>query len=288
MTMPGEDSADVTLAHVDPSLVSCWDKMVKQGKECSLLLKHSKGKVVATLQCTTPVKTSLPSLAPSAKEKKKKRKGSKKRRLEKLLAYHQRMVEEKGLPPSRLMEEHAASAKPSCEKQFNCNQCDFASDSQRGLKVHVSKSHKDPEALRAEDQNISLTLSELGEVREDSFVQADIQEEATEPAHPHPDWVICPRLLCQRARVQLEEEIKRKIRPCNKCGAKDQHECLCEDIPCDDCENYTCCNNCHCCDGRWDDLTPSEWENYISSVEIISPSCSPIGQMRSPPLQSKL
>ena len=103
--------------------------------------------------------------------------------------------------------------KPSCEKQFNCDQCDFASDSQRGLKVHVSKSHKDPEALRAEDQNISLTLSELGEVREDSFVQADIQEEATEPAHPHPDWVICPRLLCQRARVQLEEEIKKKIRP---------------------------------------------------------------------------
>ena len=104
--MPGEDSADVTLANVDPSLVSCWDKMVKWGEECSLLLKHSKGKVIATLQCTTPVKTSLPSLPPSAKEKKKKRKGSKKRRLEKL----QRMVQEKGLPPSRLMEEHAPSS----------------------------------------------------------------------------------------------------------------------------------------------------------------------------------
>ena len=65
--------------------------------------------------------------------------------------------------------------KPSCEKQFNCDQCDFASDSQRGLKVHVSKSHKDPEALRAEDQNISWTLSELGEVREDPFVKVDIR-----------------------------------------------------------------------------------------------------------------
>ena len=54
--MSGEDYADVTLAHVDPSLVSCWDKMVKRGEECSLLLKHSKGKVFATLQCTTPVK----------------------------------------------------------------------------------------------------------------------------------------------------------------------------------------------------------------------------------------
>ncbi len=40
--MAGKDSTDVTLAHVDPSLVSCWDKMVKRGEECSLLLKHSK------------------------------------------------------------------------------------------------------------------------------------------------------------------------------------------------------------------------------------------------------
>ena len=181
------------------------------------------------------------------------------------------------------MEEHAASAKPSCKQQFNCNQCDLASDSQSGLKVHVSKSHKDPEALRAEDQNISVTLSELDEVREDSLSKLTFRRR-----HPHPDWVICQRLWCQRARVQLEEEIKKKIRPCNKCGAKDQHECLCEDIPCDDCKNFTCCNNCHCCDGRWDDLTPSEWENYISSVEVISPSCSPISQKKSPPMQSIL
>ena len=59
--MSGEDSVGVTLAHVDPSLVSCWNKMVKQGEECSLLLKLSKGKVVATLQCSTPVKTSSSS-----------------------------------------------------------------------------------------------------------------------------------------------------------------------------------------------------------------------------------
>ena len=68
--MSGEDFVGVTLANVDPSIVSCWDKMVKQGEECSLLLKHSKGKVVATLQCTTPVRTStsLPSPCPSAVE----------------------------------------------------------------------------------------------------------------------------------------------------------------------------------------------------------------------------
>ena len=47
--MSSEDSTDVTLALVDPALVSCWDRLVKQGKECFLLLKHSKGKVVATL-----------------------------------------------------------------------------------------------------------------------------------------------------------------------------------------------------------------------------------------------
>ena len=47
--MPGEDNIDVTLACVDPVLVSCWDRMVKHGKECSLLLKHSNGKVIATL-----------------------------------------------------------------------------------------------------------------------------------------------------------------------------------------------------------------------------------------------
>jgi len=124
--MTGKDSIDVTLAHVDPTLVSCWDKMVKQGEECSLHLKHSKGKVIATLQCTRTVKPPTLSLSPSpsAKEKKKKRKGGKKK-LEKLLAYHQRLVEEKGLPPSRLMEEHAASSpapstQVTSEKRFKC------------------------------------------------------------------------------------------------------------------------------------------------------------------------
>ena len=52
--MSGPDSIGVTLAHVDPSLLSCWEGMVKRGEECSLLLKHSKGRVVATLQCATP------------------------------------------------------------------------------------------------------------------------------------------------------------------------------------------------------------------------------------------
>ena len=57
--MSSEDSSDVTLALVDPSLLSSWEGMVKRGEECSLLLKHSKGKITATLQCTTSTTLSL-------------------------------------------------------------------------------------------------------------------------------------------------------------------------------------------------------------------------------------
>ena len=181
--MPGEDITDVTLACVDPALVSCWDRMVKQGKECSLLLKHSKGKVVATLQCTksnTPsAQSSSTPLSSSAKRKKKK--GGKQRKLEKLLAYHQRLVVEKGLPPSRLMEEHAAISstlptptdQSTGSKKFKCDQCDFASDSQRGLKVHVGRSHKNPEVLRDGEHDQSLDLSFASSKREEISFNAD-------------------------------------------------------------------------------------------------------------------
>ena len=165
--MSGQDSISVTLAHVDPSLLSCWEGMVKRGEECSLLLKHSKGKVVVTLQCATP--SPSPTLtSPAKKKKKKKRKGNEKKRLEALLAYHQRLVVEKGLPPSRLMKQHAAafesaSAPPtqSAEvgKPFKCDQCDFSSDSKRGLKVHKGRAHKDqqlPENLRVDPGHDAL------------------------------------------------------------------------------------------------------------------------------------
>ena len=156
--MSGQDSIDVTLAHVDPSLLSCWQEMVKRGEECTLMLKHSRGQVTATLQSTNQASTlpepSLPSSA-SAKKKKKK-KGNKKKRLEALLAYHQRLVEEKGLPPSRLMLQQAAAAttspsasatlsqSPGTSKMlFKCDLCDFSSKSKRGLKVHTGRSHKE-------------------------------------------------------------------------------------------------------------------------------------------------
>ena len=112
--MPSGDSFGVTLAHVDPLLLSCWEGLVKQGEDCSLLLKHSKGKMIATLQSIKPTSSST-SLFTTAKRK--KRKGCKKKKLEKLLAYHQRLVDEKGLPLSRLMEEHAAASSHAWEEK---------------------------------------------------------------------------------------------------------------------------------------------------------------------------
>jgi len=76
--MSSEDSVGVTLAMVDPSLLSSWEAMVKRGEECSLMLKHSKGKINATLQCTTPTpspaRSSLPSLPLQQRRGKKERK----------------------------------------------------------------------------------------------------------------------------------------------------------------------------------------------------------------------
>ena len=79
--MSGVESSGVTLALVDSSLLSCWEEMIKQGKECSLVLKHNKGKVTTTLQSTSCLPH--PSLSASKKTRKK---ASKKKRLEGLLA----------------------------------------------------------------------------------------------------------------------------------------------------------------------------------------------------------
>ena len=175
--MTRKESTDVTLALVDTSLLSCWEEMVKQGAECSLLLKHNKGKVIATLQCTTSSVTP-PS---SSSAKKKKSMGNKEKKLERLLAYHQRLVVEKGLPPSRLMEQHAAASsavsgspsQSSVGKLYPCDQCDFATESQRGLKVHVGRSHKSlelpqQEKVRDFDKTAKhLEASPLKDIREE-------------------------------------------------------------------------------------------------------------------------
>ena len=115
-------------------------------------------------------------LSSSSAKKRKKNRGNKKKRLEALLAYHQRLVTEKGLPPSRLMKQHAAVQAPASSiqssggKQFKCDQCKFESDSQRGLRVHIGRSHNErqlPEVLRDGGHDDTLPLSPLKEVREE-------------------------------------------------------------------------------------------------------------------------
>ena len=192
--MPEVDIRDVTLASADPTLISCWEEKVKQGLDCSLLLRHSKGKVITTLKCSVvrkpPEAKEDCHLTPSSQaelkgRKKKKNKGGKKKKLESLLSYHQRLVEERGLPPSRLMLQHAVVAEtapsnpPEQAESFQCDQCDFTSSSKRGVSSH--KGHKNPqkpETLRELDHDKSLNSSHLSEEREEysSSFNADCEE----------------------------------------------------------------------------------------------------------------
>ena len=128
--------------------------------QCSLLLKHSNGRTETILKSSLmnpepKVKRSSPP-APSLVERKKRNKGNKKKRLEALFAYHQRMVVEKGMPPSKLMLEHAAQAAlhpvqaEQSPNDFKCDFCDFATSLPNGLKIHMGikhKEHQKPEVL---------------------------------------------------------------------------------------------------------------------------------------------
>jgi len=143
--MAGANFLDHNLVSVDPSILSCWEEKVKEGFDCTLLLKHSKGKVTTILKCSKLVassdaRASVPQLAVSptqvevAKRKKKRRKMSKKK-LESLLSYQERLAREKGLPPSRLMLQHAAVVPPlPASKEFQCDQCEFFFNFQAGVK----------------------------------------------------------------------------------------------------------------------------------------------------------
>ena len=160
--MPEVDIRDVTLASADPTLLSCWEEKVKQGVECSLVLKHSKGKIVTTLSCSVsriPDARSPSPPAPASKPKKRRKRGGGQKRLEALLSYQQRLVQEKGLPPSRLMLQHAAVAPgeeaavqarihlPTMQagdwrkRMFKCDLCDFYSSEQQGVSEHMEKAH---------------------------------------------------------------------------------------------------------------------------------------------------
>ena len=226
--MPVPDSCDVTL--VDPALLSCWEEKVKQGVECSLLLEYTKGKVTTILKCTMAKKPNarapkpLSSSQAEKKMTKKKNKGGKKKRLEALLSYHQRLVEEKGLPPSRLMLQHAAVVPAPSPPKFSCEQCEFSSTSQRGVKVHIGRAHKEsqkPETLRDEDKQSNLNHSQQSVERVEETNTSNVEEESEEEeehsspspqAHKCPAFYPCTRPECQDTDSEEED-------PSHECPA---------------------------------------------------------------------
>ena len=80
------DTPDVTLAHADHVLLLCWEEKVRMRNECSLLLKHSKGKIITTLKtCSTKItepNIGVPTLSSSQADKKKRKRGKTPRDLE--------------------------------------------------------------------------------------------------------------------------------------------------------------------------------------------------------------
>ena len=187
--MSAQELSDVTLALVDTDVLSCWESKVKLGLECSLLLKHSKGKVTTTLQFSAPTASSSDSQAVKKKKTKisakQKRTKMNAKKLEALLAYQKRLVEEHMLQHAAVETSSAAPVpEPGqvSETDFKCEQCDFSSKSKRGLKTHTSRIHKDnqkpgvehgePEDLRDKEQEKSLNVSQRSQSRNQSFASA--------------------------------------------------------------------------------------------------------------------
>ena len=193
--MSAPDSSDVTLALVDANVLACWESKVKLGLECSLLLKHSEGKITTTLQYSSSALPPPLSQAEKVNKKEQRRKKTKRsaKKFEALLAYQKRLVEEKGLPPSRLMLQQAAVNTSSCSpgsepdkvsEELKCGKCDFSSKSKRGLKTHIIRTHKDTqddmEVLRKpEEGSASPSASPLLDASRE-----EVREEREEPVSP--------------------------------------------------------------------------------------------------------
>ena len=85
--------------------------------------------------------------------------GKQKKRLEALLAYHQSLVVKKGLPPSRLMMQHAVGppALPVQAEQgdpirFQWHLCEFTTYSQQGVKVHIEKQYSEQQEPKVDSE----------------------------------------------------------------------------------------------------------------------------------------
>ena len=171
---------DVTLANADLALLQCWNNKVSKGVKCSLTLKHSKGRVTTILKSSSPRimkpmnptdESTLPSISIQA-DKKRQKKGNKKKRLEALISFQERLVKEKGLPPSRIMLEHAAAAaaaksssdladlEENSSTSVKCDKCEFKSNSQDEVRKHMNLVHNDqcnPDTI-AKPTETDLTL----------------------------------------------------------------------------------------------------------------------------------
>ena len=106
-----------------------------------------------------------------------RKKGLSKKRLEALLSYQERLVEEKGLPPSRLMLEKAAAtppSPPSAERAeasiFKCDLCYYYTHSKQGLSVHRGVKHK--KTQKSESSNpVNVKPVEISSERRETTVQ---------------------------------------------------------------------------------------------------------------------
>ena len=63
--MSEPDISDVTLAYVDPDILSCWEGKVRQGLECTLTIKHKQGKITTVLHCHSNVSLEARALSSS-------------------------------------------------------------------------------------------------------------------------------------------------------------------------------------------------------------------------------
>ena len=116
---------------------------MKQGKDCSLILKYQGGKNTTTLEVSKRHKAMAPKLNPvplssfQAEKMNKNVKRKNKNNLEKLLSYDQQPVYEIGLHPSRIMLQQSKQSNA----QFKCDQCDFSAKKLNHLENHKKVVH---------------------------------------------------------------------------------------------------------------------------------------------------
>ena len=154
------------------TLLSSNEK-VSKGFECSLMLKHSKGRVT-TILTSSSLKVPAPKISAEVITRKK---GLSKKRLEALLSYQKRLVEEKGLPPSRLMLEKAAATPPLPPSAggveasiFKCDLCYYYTHSKHGLSVHRGAKHKNTQ--KSESSNpVNVKPVEIASETRETTVQ---------------------------------------------------------------------------------------------------------------------